>query len=458
MASVMRGLRGLAPYEREMSARHFVVSYYLSSTKEKEIKKMQKIMKATFRNQRVGTSSKHNDRTNTANAKHIDQTKIDEDLFYIVNETFDDFDEIEYGKGKMEEEEIKRYEMLFLGAVEEQNKRNISEGHKERCRNIIDVYQYKNTQPDETLLQIGNQENAITKDELSKTFKVFLKKVTLKYPNMKVLSFSLHMDETSPHIHMRETYIDKRGRCNQTQAIKDMGFTELPYPYKKEDKYNNVKVPFTDEVRELWYITAEQELGIKIDREVKNPSQKHKSKLEHEVEILTDQLELTREKCRYNETKANEATKRAEEEAKKVEDLIKKNKELEESVKNNQVIIHRQRNEYDTVEKEKEKALKEKDELINENNKLINENNKLSIKIDKVKAFLSELIENTHPFSIGLNKDEKTNTLVDMMRNVSIPGGKMSVFQYITEEIRNKAKLTLYNLSELEKDNDDLEY
>ncbi len=409
---------------------------------------MAKTMKASFRNQRAGTSAKHNDRTNTINAKHIDANKISEDLFYVVNETFDDFDPIEPGKGKTTEEELKRYELLFLGAIEEQNKRNIAAGHKERNKSVEDYYFRGKTKPDETVLQCGKEGETISREEIMKVFKKYLFLVNTKFPNMKVISFQFHFDETTPHIHMRETFIDNNGRCNQTQAIKDMGY-ERPDLSSKEGRYNNVKIPFTDDLRELWYVTLEQELGIHIDRVVKNPSQRHKTKLEHENEVLEaendtlkQQLEITREKCVVNENKAKKARDEAEEEAKKAEMLLKKNREQEEAIKRNQIIIDGQRNEIETLNKEKEEIIKE--------------NNDLRQLVQKLKGFLENLIHNLKPINMTFNKDEETNKLIDILQNITLPNSNKTLFSYLSKDISNVAINARKEIDRFESEEEEL--
>jgi hypothetical protein len=117
--------------------------------------------------------------------------------------------------------------------------------------------------------------------------------------NLHLLDLSLHLDEDgAPHIHSRMTFsaLDKFGFrvANQAQAFEAMGI-QRPDPTAKEGKYNCPLITFSEIIRTQFYDLCEKR-GIVIDREVKNPSQKHLSVLEYKckkmeevVDILTTQ-------------------------------------------------------------------------------------------------------------------------------------------------------------------------
>ena len=66
---------------------------------------------------------------------------------------------------------------------------------------------------------------------------------------------------------------------------------ERPDKTKEVGKHNNPLMTFTAEARELYYEICER-YGLEIDREVKNPSQKHKETLEHKCEMLEQEIQL----------------------------------------------------------------------------------------------------------------------------------------------------------------------
>ena len=117
--------------------------------------------------------------------------------------------------------------------------------------------------------------------------------------NIQFLTLSLHQDETgADHIHARMTFcaLDKFNQRvpNQSQAFEAMGI-QRPDPTTKEGKYNCPLITFSELIRQEFYDLCEKR-GIVIDREVKNPSQKHLSVLEYKckkmeevVDILTTQ-------------------------------------------------------------------------------------------------------------------------------------------------------------------------
>lgn len=117
--------------------------------------------------------------------------------------------------------------------------------------------------------------------------------------NLHLLDLSLHLDEDgAPHIHSRMTFsaLDKFGFrvANQAQAFEAMGI-QRPDATAKEGKYNCPLITFSELIRQEFYDLCEKQ-GIVIDREVKNPSQKHLSVLEYKckrmeevVDVLTTQ-------------------------------------------------------------------------------------------------------------------------------------------------------------------------
>ena len=70
-----------------------------------------------------------------------------------------------------------------------------------------------------------------------------------------ILDVALHMDETTPHVHIRRVWNghDKDGNLipNQNDALKRAG-VELPDPSKQEGRYNNRKMAFDAWAREQW--------------------------------------------------------------------------------------------------------------------------------------------------------------------------------------------------------------
>ncbi len=265
-------------------------------------------MKATVRNGRTNSAGRvfnpnHNTRTETRNLEgHIDHTRTAQNLnfkFYADGniERCDSFDSKVF--------ELSQYEIYYGEGQNAKNERYKADGHPERCKTVSEVYAHPKTAPLETILQLGNMHTDIPQEERQRilTASAFqlIDGLRAKYgDNVKILSYSGHNDEKCEHGHLRYCFVgqDKFGYStpNQSQAFKEMGI-ERPDTNKKEGKYNNPLMTFSTELRETFYALCEKNGGIEIDREVKNPSQKHRDILEYKCEQLQKSVaELTAER------------------------------------------------------------------------------------------------------------------------------------------------------------------
>lgn len=267
-----------------------------------------KKMKATVRNARTNKAGRvfnanHNTRAETRNLEgHIDHTRTAQNLnfkFYADGniERCDSFDSKVF--------ELSQYEIYYGEGQNAKNERYKADGHPERCKTVSEVYAHPKTAPLETILQLGNMHTDIPQEERQRilTASAFqlIDGLRAKYgDNVKILSYSGHNDEKCEHGHLRYCFVgqDKFGYStpNQSQAFKEMGI-ERPDTNKIEGKYNNPLMTFSTELRETFYALCEKNGGIEIDREVKNPSQKHRDILEYKCEQLQKSVaELTAER------------------------------------------------------------------------------------------------------------------------------------------------------------------
>ena len=225
---------------------------------------------------------------------HIDHQRTTENLLFRVENgrmvRCNSYDAISYEK--------QRYKELFGDSLEAKNERYRQQRHKERCRDIESLYRDSKKCPFEMILQVGKSDDGISheqKAELSKKINVeFIKEMHKRYgKNFIPLDLSGHYDETSIHWHYRAVFVYKGKdglEPNQSKALAELGI-ERPDLEKPVGKRNNPLMTFTEEARELYYQICERH-GLEIDREVKNPSQKHKETLEYKCE----QLEIKAEK------------------------------------------------------------------------------------------------------------------------------------------------------------------
>ena len=267
---------------------------------------MAKKMKATVRNGRATASGKvynanHNTRAETrAQERHIDHERTEQN----INLQFTAEGKVRRcGSFDAKEFELSRYEELYGEGQQAKNARYIQDGHPERCKSVADIYGSRRTAPLETIIQLGSQDTDIDpqerKEKLMAATAELIDGLQKRWgDNLHLLDLAIHLDEEVCHCHLRMTFsaLDKFGQRvpNQAQAFEAMGI-QRPDPTAKEGKYNCPLITFSELIRQEFYDLCEKR-GIVIDREVKNPSQKHLSVLEYKckrmeevVDILTTQ-------------------------------------------------------------------------------------------------------------------------------------------------------------------------
>ena len=267
---------------------------------------MAKKMKATVRNGRATASGKvynanHNTKTETRNQeRHIDHSRTDQN----INLQFTAEGRVRRcGSFDAKAFELSRYEELYGTGQEAKNARYIADGHPERCKSVADIYASRRTAPLETIIQLGSRDTDIDpqerKEKLMAATAELIDVLQKRWgDNLHLLDLAIHLDEGVAHCHLRMTFsaLDKFGQRvpNQSQAFEAMGI-QRPDPTAKEGKYNCPLITFSEIIRTQFYDLCEKR-GIVIDREVKNPSQKHLSVLEYKckkmeevVDILTTQ-------------------------------------------------------------------------------------------------------------------------------------------------------------------------
>jgi hypothetical protein len=280
---------------------------------------MEKMMKATIRNGRATASGKvynanHNTRAETrAQERHIDHERTEQN----INLQFtNDGRVVRCGSFDAKAFELQRYEHLYGEGQRAKNDRYIQDGHPERCKTVTEVYSSRRTAPLETILQLGSRDTDIDPQERrEKLMKAAAKLITNMQQrwgeNIHLLTFSLHMDESgADHIHVRYTFssLDRFGFRvpNQAQAFEAMGI-QRPDPTAKEGKYNCPLMTFSELIRQEFYDICERQ-GVVIDREVKNPSQKHLSVLEYKCQRMTAEVaSLSAEKQQLEAVAAEQA-------------------------------------------------------------------------------------------------------------------------------------------------------
>ena len=259
--------------------------------------------------------SRHNGRSGshgTYNPKHNDRQfdvgkadGVKEDLtpFNIYWNCIDDrivrHDELGENDLSFLEAEKRFYETAYHDYYIAQNERHIASRHKERCWTMDDLRENPKTCPEETIYQIGNIDCHVDPEVLASIADEFFREHKRRYgEHVHILNWALHLDESTPHIHERHVFDvinDKGERCpKQEQACEEMGF-DLPDPSKKKGRFNNRKMSYDKECRQLLLDICKAH-GLQIDEEPVYGGKQYLEKQEYIVEKLntkaTDMKEM----------------------------------------------------------------------------------------------------------------------------------------------------------------------
>lgn len=211
-------------------------------------------------------SAKHNDRSfDTTKAEHIDATRTKDNITYKLNGLQGD---------TLEAQELDYYRKTYGAGIEARNARYIAQRHPERCRTAEDFYRAAKTRPEEMILQIGSHvDGSADREQLRACLDDYLG--TLQAWNrehghpFQILDAAVHVDETTPHIHVRRVWNapDKDGNLmpGQNAALERAG-VPFPDPGKPVGRYNNRKMTFDAWARGQWQEIARSH-GFQIETE-----------------------------------------------------------------------------------------------------------------------------------------------------------------------------------------------
>ncbi len=260
-------------------------------------------MKTTNRTERSDKSGKHNDRKfNVENAPHIDPARMSQNKYWT-------YDGVEWETLAACEKAF--YEEHFGQYFERFNDNHRKARHFERVKSIEQYLKCRQYRPEDQILQIGNRDEHATGEELWECALEYQKEFDDRYgDNCKIIDMALHLDEETPHVHVRRVWIahDEDGReyISQTDALDEMGI-RAPDPKADENqRFNNPKMTFSSFDQNLFRAVC-KEHGLVIEEPKPGPTRKHLSTLEFKIKGYTEKLEnmeaeLTRLKEFVNET------------------------------------------------------------------------------------------------------------------------------------------------------------
>lgn len=267
-------------------------------------------------------SARHNDRSFLAgrseawrqeHAPHINPERTDDNVVW----TWD-------GQTDVEASERAWYAQEYQRAQEATNARYAREGHSDRCKSTDQLYEGRLTRPEEMILQVGTQADGIDPAEFAQAVDRYLDKLdewdTAHGGHMHILSIALHVDESSPHLHIRRVwdYTDRDGLCRlgQAKALQAAG-VPLPDPNKPTGRFNNRKMTF-DSMARSWWQECCREQGWDIETDAR-PDMRHKSKQDYirdqmaaEIDGLTAEIDTARQEAAQADQIRQEATRQAE--------------------------------------------------------------------------------------------------------------------------------------------------
>lgn len=181
----------------------------------------------------------------------------------------------------IEEHELKFYEQHFREALDKKNKPYIKNRHKERVQTMEQFIASPRTCPEETIIQIGKKGNSADRETLRKAVTKWIEWHKQQFPQAVFLDAAAHYDEPdcADHWHIRKVWIghkDGMEVVGQNKALEEMRI-ERPNPDKKQTKWNNAKVTYSQICRHKWLDIC-QSYGLEIETE---PLETSKTGLKH---------------------------------------------------------------------------------------------------------------------------------------------------------------------------------
>lgn len=232
-------------------------------------------MRATRHNGRAGKhgayNPKHNDRDfDVEHADHIDTVRAEGNVYWDCYQGY-----CLPGSGQERQftfSEIEKiyYQEHYGDHIDAQNERNEAARHPERNRSAEDVLKNTKTCPEETILQLGNIDGTIPASTFAQISAEYFEEFEKRFgSHIHILDWALHLDETTPHIHERHVF-DAENRYGeicpqQDKALEELGF-ELPDPEKPKGRYNNRKMSFDAECRNIFLEICKKH-GIEVEME-----------------------------------------------------------------------------------------------------------------------------------------------------------------------------------------------
>lgn len=218
---------------------------------------------------------------------------------------------------------------VFRPSLEAQNERYRKKGNKDR---ILTMDEYREARPpEETILQVGNKDQMVLPEVTRMAVAKWIDEMKARYGSRyKIVDVAIHYDEpgtdgrrntnASGHAHIRAVWCaeGKDGWVvSESKALAQLGITHDES--RARSRYNNPKITFTQESRELFNQLVEEQ-NIDIETVPARPGKRTMTKEEYITEqlreeqvILQSEVEtLSNERSEIKAEAALEAQKRDE--------------------------------------------------------------------------------------------------------------------------------------------------
>ncbi|MCR5083849.1 MAG: plasmid recombination protein [Parasporobacterium sp.] len=270
---------------------------------------------------RKGNANHTERRFDIDKAEHIDKTRTQNNIYMFFGGEEKPLPKFLYSKDGFKAKELEYYEKTFKESMERKNQYYQKKGKYKYIKRIEDLYNGEKTKPEELILQFGNKDDHPGPDILIKAFDKYMaafNKWNKQHGNhVRILDAALHLDEQTPHWHIRRVYEydDKYGNkdLGVKRALEQAGL-QRPDPEKEEGRFNNVKMSFDQKMRDLW-IAIGRQLGLTLDNAPKIGSRgsldikKYKEKqLDEEIERSKEYRDSLNEEIEEKEGYADQLT------------------------------------------------------------------------------------------------------------------------------------------------------
>lgn len=130
-----------------------------------------------------------------------------------------------YNCGSSWDAEKRFYDEKFGAMLAQQNENARAASHPERIKTMNEFREVKNNHPRECILQLGDKDHHPTGEEAVRLIVAMRDQAIedLKACGCDVISADIHMDEATPHVHIRFIGIDDKGHINMAGCLAKHG-------------------------------------------------------------------------------------------------------------------------------------------------------------------------------------------------------------------------------------------